>query len=151
MRSPASLIPAIAFGAGTMTHPKPNSLVHIEFASDDPGRTRKFLEDVFSWKFESIPGLEYYPFSTTGGPGGAVMPRSEERPRGVLNYLLSEDIERDARKIEAAGGRVVSPKAEIPGVGWWLLFEEPGHCVLALFETKSNDRGPLTRYRSDGP
>lgn len=131
-----------------MTGPKPGSLVHIELASTNPKATRTFLEEVFDWRFETIPGLEYYPFGMPTGPGGAVMPLSEERPKGVLNYLLSEDIDRDIGRVRAAGGHLLNPKSEIPGVGWWAMFEEPGGCVLALFQARTPDRGPVARYRT---
>lgn len=32
---------------------KPGSFVHIELASTDPERTKKFFEEVFEWDFES--------------------------------------------------------------------------------------------------
>lgn len=76
------------------------------------------------------------------------MPRAEGRPHGVLNYILSEDIERDIGRVQAAGGRIVGPKEEIPGVGWWVLFEEPGGCVLALYQARTKERGPVARYRT---
>ena len=130
-----------------MAEPEPGSFVHIEFASTDPRRTRKFLEDVFGWEFQSMPGMEYHVYSTPRGPGGAVMGPAEERPTGVLNYLLSRDIEADVRRIERAGGRILVPKKEVPGVGWWALFEEPTGIALALFQSLSPDRGPEARYR----
>lgn len=76
------------------------------------------------------------------------MPQADERPKGVLNYILSEDIERDIGKVKEAGGRIVRPKEEIPGVGWWALFEEPGGCTLALFQARTKERGPVARYRT---
>jgi uncharacterized protein len=131
-----------------MTTPKPGSFVHIELASSDPARSRKFLQDVFAWTFETVPGLEYFPYAAPSGPGGAVVPPADDRPKGVLNYILSEDVARDLQRIERAGGRALGPKREIPGVGWWALFEEPGGCVLALFQPSSLSRGPMARYRS---
>lgn len=131
-----------------MSGPKPGSLVHVELASTNPAATRKFLEKTFSWRFESVPGREYYPFGTPSGPGGAVMPRAEGRPHGVLNCTLSEDIERDIGRVQAAGGRIVGPKEEIPGAGWWVLFEEPGGCVLARYQARTKERGPVARYRT---
>lgn len=133
-----------------MAKPKPGSYVHMEFASVDPSRTRKFLEDVFGWEFQSMPGMEYHVYAAPDGPGGAVMPPNPERPGGLLSYILSEDLDADLRKIEAAGGRVRIPKKDIPGVGWWALFEEPTGIVLALFQTAAPDRGPVARYRA-GP
>lgn len=129
-----------------MGEPEPGSFVHVEFASTDPRRTRKFLEDVFGWEFQSMPGMEYHVYATARGPGGAVM-GTAERPAGVLNYLLSRDLETDVGRIERAGGRIRVPKTEIPGVGWWVVFEEPTGLVLALFQSLSPDRGPEARYR----
>ncbi len=134
-----------------MTGPKAGGFVHIEFASSDPGRTRKFLEDVFGWEFQTIPGLDYHVYATPLGPGGAVMPPAAERPNGVLNYLLSGDLEADVQKIEAAGGKVRVAKHEIPNVGWWALFEDPTGISLALFQPRSSTSGPMARYRSEAP
>ena len=122
--------------------------MHFEFASTNPKATRTFLEQVFAWRFESVPGLEYYPFGTPSGPGGAVMPLAEERPKGLLNYILSEAIDGDLEKVNGAGGRILTPKTEIPGLGWWAMFEEPGGCILALFQPKTIERGPVARYRT---
>ncbi len=134
-----------------MAGPKPGGLVHVEFASTDPSRTRRFFEDVFGWSFESMPGLDYHVYATPFGPGGAVMPPATERPGGILNYLLSENLEADVRKIEAAGGKVLIAKHEIPNVGWWALFEDPTGIVLALFQARSPTSGPVARYRTEAP
>ncbi len=131
-----------------MARPKPGSFVHIEFASSDPGRTRKFLEDVFGWEFQSIPGMDYHVYTTPLGPGGAIMPPTPERPGGVLNYILSEDLDADVRKVADAGGTVLVRREEIPGVGWWALFEDPTGIVLALYQPRFAESGPVARFRS---
>lgn len=130
-----------------MAGPKRGGFVHIEFASTDPTKTKQFLEKVFGWDFQTIPGLDYHVYATSLGPGGAVMPPAPERPNGVLNYLLSEDLDADVGKIEAAGGKVRVARHEIPGVGWWALFEDPTGIVLALFQARSRESGPIARYR----
>ncbi len=134
-----------------MAGPKRGGFVHIEFASTDPSRTRRFLEDVFGWEFQAIPGLDYHVYATPLGPGGAVTPPNPVRPNGVLNYLLSDDLDGDVRKIEAAGGKVRMAREEIPNVGWWALFEDPTGIVLALFQAESPTSGPVARYRSGAP
>jgi predicted enzyme related to lactoylglutathione lyase len=114
--------------------PKPGSFVHIEIASTDPVRTRKFCEEVFGWSFEDMPEINYATYEAASGPGGGLMSPMEGQPPGILNYVLSTDVDADLRKIEAAGGRVLRPKMEIPKVGWWALFQEPTGIVLALFQ-----------------
>lgn len=130
-----------------MTGAKRGSFVHIEFASDDPGRTRRFLEGVFGWEFQAKQVPNYHVYTTPAGPGGAVMIPEGERPPGILNYVLSDGIEGNLREIESAGGKVRLGKTEIPNVGWWALFEEPMGGTLALFQTLSPDRGPVARFR----
>ena len=120
-----------------MPNPKPGSFVHIEIASTDPTRTRKFCEEVFGWTFEDMPEMNYATFEPATSPGGGLMSPMEGQPPGILNYVLSTDVDADLRKIEAAGGRVLRPKMEIPIVGWWALFQEPSGIVMALFQGRA--------------
>lgn len=117
-----------------MAEMKPGAFVHIEIASSDPARTRKFFEDLFEWEFEDVPEMSYATYMPKSGPGGGIMAPMENQPPGMLNYLLSADLDADLPRIEAAGGRILRPKMEIPNVGWWALFQEPTGIVLALFE-----------------
>lgn len=126
---------------------KPGSFVHIEFASADPERTKKFFEEVFDWDFESMPEMEYHTYQAPSGPGGGLMKPMENQVPGILNYLLSRDIEADVRKIEEAGGRLLQPKMEIPGVGWWALFQEPTGITLALFQSQAPPPAPRPARR----
>lgn len=130
-----------------MAEMKPGSFVHIEVASTDPERTRKFFEDVFEWEFDFTPEMEYSTFRAPSGPGGGLMRPIENSPPGILNYLLSHDIEADVRKIEECGGRILAPKREIPGVGWWAVFQEPTGITMALFESRPEER-PRPRPRA---
>ncbi len=124
---------------------KPGSYVHIEIASTDPERTKKFFEDVFEWDFESIPNMNYHTYEAPSPPHGGLMSPMENQRPGLLNYLLSGNIDTDVKRIEAAGGRILQPKMEIPGVGWWASFEEPTGIVLALFEAKGGQSLPERR------
>ncbi len=128
-----------------MANPKPGSFVHIEIASTDPERTKKFFEEVFEWDFESIPDMNYHTYEAPSPPHGGLMSPMENQRPGLLNYLLSGNIDTDVKRIEAAGGRILQPKMEIPGVGWWASFEEPTGIVLALFEAKQSASLPERR------
>lgn len=130
-----------------MATPKPGSFVHIEIASADPARTRKFLEDVFAWKFEDVPEMNYTMYDPGSGPGGGIMSPMEGQGPGILNYIMSTDIDRDLAKIQSAGGSVLVPKMEIPNMGWWAGFREPTGLTLALYESKPAAR-PRPRARA---
>ena len=128
-----------------MAQNKPGSFVHMEIASTDPQRTRKFFEDVFEWDFEFMPEMNYHTYEAPSGPGGGLMSPMENQSPGILNYLLSHDIDQDVKRIEEAGGRLLQPKMEIPGVGWWALFQEPTGITLALFQSIPQPRPPRPR------
>jgi len=131
-----------------LAEPKPGSFVHIEIASTDPTRTKKFFEDVFEWDFESIPEMDYHTYVAPSPPHGGLMSPMENQRPGILNYLMSHDIDADVKKIQEAGGRVLQPKMEIPGVGWWASFEEPTGIVLALFQSRTPDLAERRRARA---
>src|SRR6267143_1967092 len=48
---------------------KPNSIVHVEFHSNAPEKTKSFLKDVFGWKFEDVPQMNYSMFNPPSAPG----------------------------------------------------------------------------------
>lgn len=124
---------------------RPGSFVHIEIASADPTRTRRFFEDVFGWRFEHMPEMEYSTFEPPSAPGGGLMSPQQGQSPGITNYILSMDVDADLRKIEAAGGRTLQPKMEIPGVGWWAIFQEPTGVTLALFQGRMEPRKERAR------
>ncbi len=118
-----------------MAQPKEGELAHVEFHSNDPVRTKQFYGQVFGYKFEEFPEMNYTMWKAPGGGfAGGLMKVLENRPPQVLNYLMANDIERTLAKVSAAGGAVLQPKMEIPGQGWWALFQEPGGTVMALYQ-----------------
>src|SRR5467141_2801207 len=115
---------------------KPNSIVHVEIHSNAPDKTKSFLKDVFGWKFEDMPQMNYSMFQPPSAPGGGLQ-QAENLPAGVLDYVLTEDIENTLRKVTSSGGAVTVPKQEIPGMGWFAIFQDPTGITLALYEASA--------------
>ncbi len=115
--------------------PKQGSYGHIELISTDPKKTQKFYENVFAWKFNPVPGMDYVMYETPGGDGGGVrVPDKGEHPTSVP-YINVKSIDEIAKKIEKAGGKVLVPKQEVPGWGSMLVFQEPGGGVQAAWQS----------------
>jgi len=125
---------------------KPNSVVHVEIHSNAPEKTKAFLKDVFDWKFQDMPEMNYSLFEAPSAPGGGLQ-KAENLPAGIINYILSEDIEGTLKKIQSSGGAVVMPKAEIPGMGWFAVFQDPTGITLALYETAPQPRAARPKAR----
>jgi len=113
-------------------------IVHIEFSADDREAAAQFYADVLGWKTTQMPEMNYATFAAEGGPGGGFNPVTEQNPAGtVLIYVATDDIEASLAKVEAAGGKTVMPKTEIPEVGWFGLFTDPTGNLVGLLTDKN--------------
>lgn len=124
---------------------KEGSIVHVEFHSADPTRTKQFYQQVFGWKFQEIPEMNYALFQAPSPPHGGLQKHGEGRGPTVMNYVLSKSINATLPKIQAAGGSILVPKSEIPGQGWWAVFQEPGGTVMSLYENMPKPRAPAPK------
>ncbi|MFZ5910014.1 MAG: VOC family protein [Chloroflexota bacterium] len=113
--------------------PKRN-VVHVEIPASDVQAAAKFYESLFGWKIQHVPEMDYTLWEAGDGTGGGFMAASNEYPAGrVLVYIDSDDIEADLKKVEELGGKTLHPKMEIPGTGWFGVFQDPTGNVLALY------------------
>lgn len=109
-------------------------IVHIEISAHDREAAAQFYSQVFGWKVNQIPEMNYATFEAEGGPGGGFNPVSPENPAGTVTvYISTDDIQATLADIVKAGGKVILPKTEIPNVGWFAFFEDPTGNRLALY------------------
>jgi hypothetical protein len=118
------------------------NIVHVEIPAGNVEAAAGFYRDLFGWKTTSMPEMNYTMFETNDGDDYGGFPLvSDENPAGqVLIYIDSDDIEADLKKVEKLGGKVIHPKAEIPGMGWFGVFQDPTGNVLGLY-TSMNPAG----------
>jgi len=111
------------------------NIVHVEIPAANVEAAGKFYADLFGWKISPMPEMNYTMFEAGDGDEYGGFPQvSENNPAGqVLVYIHSDDIEADLKKVEKLGGKVLHPKAEIPGMGWFGVFQDPTGNVLALY------------------
>jgi len=53
-------------------------------------------------------------------------------------YVDTADIDASLAKVEQLGGKVMLPRSEIPGMGWFALFSDPSGNQIGLFEDLEN-------------
>jgi len=94
------------------------NVVHVELPAANVEAAAKFYADLFGWKIESVPEMNYTMWEDGSGSGGGFTEVSAENPAGrVLVYIDSDDIEADLKKIVQLGGKVLQEKMEIPQTG----------------------------------
>ncbi len=110
------------------------NIVHVEIPAANVESAAKFYQSLFGWKIVPFPEMDYTMWEAGDGSGGGFPPVSDDNPVGqVLVYIDSDDIEADLKKVGELGGKVLRPKAEIPGTGWFGIFQDPTGNVLALY------------------
>lgn len=116
------------------------NIVHVEIPAVDVEAAGRFYQELFGWKLQHVPEMNYTMWEDGSGAGGGFPQVSDDNPAGrVLVYIDSDDIEADLKNVERLGGRVIQPKMEIPGTGWFGIFQDPTGNVLALYTSMNPD------------
>ena len=112
------------------------TMAFSEFSSTDLAATRRFLEEAFGWRFESLkfPLGEYLSFEAPGGVRGGIRPVQAKEIPGSMNYVRVDDLDAALRRIERGGGAIVLPRVDIPGMGSFFWFRIPGGPILAAWQ-----------------
>jgi predicted enzyme related to lactoylglutathione lyase len=111
-------------------------VIHFEIPADDPGRAVKFYEKVFGWKIDKWGPIDYW-LATTGpdnepGINGAIM--TKETQRTTVNTVSVSSVDEYAKKIVDAGGKVLTPRKAIPGVGYFSYCVDTEGNVFGIME-----------------
>lgn len=128
-----------------------NKVVHFEIPADDKERMKKFYSGVFEWQVrdDEMPGGVIYTSAVTtptdettftpkepGSINGALIDRDEKLKSPIITIDV-DSIDEYLKKIEAAGGKKVSEKGEVPGMGFYAYFQDTEGNVMGLWENIS--------------
>jgi predicted enzyme related to lactoylglutathione lyase len=103
---------------------------------------------LFGWKIEKYPGTtEYYLLQTVpvddkmmpiraGVNGRLLLKKDATMPDQVkpTNYIWVESVDEYSKKVEELGGKIVVPKMEVPGLGWWAIALNPEGSHFGMLE-----------------
>lgn len=114
-----------------------SKIIHFEIPADDPARAIKFYKDVFGWKIDKWDAPVDYWLVTAGEDGepginGAIMPREGENK--IRDTISVESYDKFAKKIESEGGKMLTEKMTIPGMGFNGLFQDTEGNVMGIIE-----------------
>jgi predicted enzyme related to lactoylglutathione lyase len=115
---------------------------HLEIPADDVARARKFYEGVFGWEtseMEQYPNYFLFSFGSIERAGGAIGVRNESTGPQLRLYISVDSIDATLPKVAALGGRIVEPKTDIPGQGWYAVIDDTEGNQLGLYENLPSD------------
>ena len=118
----------------------PAKVEHAELVSKDPAATQRFLESAFGLKFAVMgPEMGNYRMhgpaeGATGTSMGIRTPMAPMEPTGTISYLTVPNIDEAIKAVQAAGGKIVMEKTEIPKVAWMAVYVAPGEVTQGLYQ-----------------
>jgi len=107
---------------------------HVELISKDTGKSVKFYEKVFGWKFDDV-GQGYMFTAPPALPTGAVRAPQPGESLGSLSYIEVKDVVKTLKEAQAAGAQVLVPKTEIPNMGHFAVILAPGEIAQGIYQS----------------
>ncbi|HEX3298795.1 MAG TPA: VOC family protein [Actinomycetota bacterium] len=124
-----------------------DKVVHFEITFDDQERAKEFYSSVFDWELNDADmgnGVSYTTATTVpiddnrmprepGAINGGFTSKSKETPAPVITIGVAS-IDDTLKKVEASGGKVVTPRTPIPDMGAFAYFTDSEGNTMGLFE-----------------
>ncbi len=125
-----------------------DKLVHFELPADDLERAREFYSSIFGWDLQNWPmpdGSTYIGARTVkvseethlplepGAINGGILQRNAHVKAPIFAIQVSS-IEEKVTMVEKAGGKVVMPKMDMMGMGFYAYVTDSEGNVIGLWE-----------------
>ncbi|MGH9146811.1 MAG: VOC family protein [Vicinamibacterales bacterium] len=120
-------------------------VVHFEIPFDNKERAMKFYVESFGWRLTDMPQMNYVMAQSVdvddnqmprepGAINGGLFQRPKEAPSPVV-YVDVKSVDEAIKKVQAAGGKVVTPNTPIPGMGAYARVADTEGNVIGLFQS----------------
>ncbi len=109
----------------------------VDLATRDPAAAKSFYGKLFGWHVQDLgPDSGGYTFATLGGKNvaGIGPTQGEQQPTAWAVYIGTRDADAVAKKVEAAGGKVVAPPFDVFDSGRMAVFQDPGGAFVSVWQ-----------------
>ena len=115
-----------------MSHGK---ICYVEIPAITGEASAGFYSSIFGWTVKKRSDGEIA-FDDTGGVSGTWVNEGDRTPDEQTRvYIMVDDISDTLKKIEASGGRVLTPRTDIaPDAGAFAVFADPAGTDFGLYE-----------------
>ena len=114
------------------------SVTHFEIYAEDLNNLVQFYRELFGWKIEKAPGIDYFRIDTGSisgkAIGGGLLYRPIEGPRSWVHYVHVDSIDQTIELVENLGGKIVRPKTAVPKTAWYAVAEDPEGNIFAIYQ-----------------
>jgi predicted enzyme related to lactoylglutathione lyase len=116
-----------------------NAFVHVELATTDIRKAKKFYGKLFDWKLTDVPMPDgtYTLIDVGKGTGGGMMKQMCPGASSAwMPYVLVKDIDAATKKAKKLRAKIVKDVTEVMGMGWLSIIVDPTGAVLGFWEPK---------------
>lgn len=130
-------------------------VVWRECSSTDITKSLAFYKGLFGWKLTEVPMGDFvYAMAQVGEKQvGGLMPMPKEAagvPSNWMSYVLVEDVDKSCVVATEAGGAVVMPPKDIPGMGRFAVLTDPAGAFFALWKAQGEANGGSSPMPGNG-
>ena len=122
-----------------------DKVVHFEIPTEKLERAKKFYSDVFGWRMNPVPEMNYVIVhtaevdkqnmpKTVGAINGGMMNKMEHITGPVITIDV-ENIDKKVEKIKKAGGKLVMDKMRVGEMGYAAYVKDTEGNVIGLWQT----------------
>jgi len=116
-----------------------NKPAWVDLSSTDPAASHEFYSKLFGWRIDVNPDPKYggYALAYQGDAGvGGIGPKQPGDPSPSVwsIYIGTTDADETAKKVTAAGGKVVAPPFDVPGQGRMTVFQDPSGAFISAWQ-----------------
>ena len=121
--------------------------VHFEIPYDDLDRAKKFYTNVFGWKINTLPEMNYNIVHTvevdekqmpkeSGAINGGMYKRDEKSAQGPVIVMNVKNVDEAVKKAEKAGGKVFRKKMAIGKMGFYAQVKDTEGNIIGVWGGK---------------
>jgi predicted enzyme related to lactoylglutathione lyase len=109
-------------------------IVHFEINGKDLKRAKEFYGNLFGWKIEDVPAMNYGMVDTEVkmGINGGIAQLDADKTPFVAFYAQVEDPQAYLDKAVTLGAKVVVPVTVIPDMVTYALFSDLDGCIVGI-------------------
>lgn len=124
-----------------------DKVVHFEIPFENKQRAMNFYTQSFGWQLTDMPEMQYVLARTVdvderqmpkepGAINGGLFERPKEAPSPTI-YVGVDSVEAAIKKVQTAGGKIVTARTPIPGMGAYARVTDTEGNIIGLFESQT--------------
>jgi predicted enzyme related to lactoylglutathione lyase len=118
-----------------------NKPAWVDLSTSDAPAAREFYAKVFGWKIEVNPDPQYggYGMANVGGKqvAGIGPKMSPDAPTAWSVYIGTDNADDLAKKVQAAGGKVIAPPFDVGDQGRMAVFQDPTGAFISGWQPRA--------------